>query len=40
LIVENLGDMSAVSGKRVQIFAFPLKITGSDAGHVRVVAQV
>jgi kynurenine formamidase len=40
LIIENLGDMSAVSGKRAQIYAFPLKITGSDAGHVRVVAQV
>lgn len=40
LIVENLGEMGAVSGKRVEIFAFPLKITGSDAGHVRVVAQV
>ncbi len=40
LIIENLGDMSAVSGKRVHIYAFPLKITGSDAGHVRVVAQL
>jgi kynurenine formamidase len=40
LIVENLGDMSAVSGKRVNIYAFPLKIAGSDAGHVRVVAEL
>ncbi|HXP94981.1 MAG TPA: cyclase family protein [Candidatus Binatia bacterium] len=40
LIIENLGDMSAVSGKRVHVYAFPLKITGSDAGHVRVVAQL
>lgn len=40
LIIENLGDLSPVSGKRLRIFAFPLKITGSDAGHVRVVAEV
>lgn len=40
LIIENLGDLRAVSGKRLRIYAFPLKITGSDAGHVRVVAEV
>jgi kynurenine formamidase len=40
LIVENLGDLSAVAGKRLKIYAFPLKIKGSDAGHVRVVAEV
>lgn len=40
LIVENLGDLSAVAGKRCTIYAFPLKITGSDAGHVRVVAEL
>jgi len=40
LIIENLADLSSVAGKRAQIWAFPLKITGSDAGHVRVVAQV
>jgi kynurenine formamidase len=40
LIVENLGDLTAVAGKRAQIWAFPLKITGSDAAHCRVVAQV
>lgn len=40
LIVENLADLSVVAGKRVTIYAFPLKITGSDAGHVRVVAEV
>ena len=40
LIVENLGDLSSVAGKRVRIWAFPLKITGSDAAHCRVVAEV
>lgn len=40
LIIENLGDLTAVSGKRLRIFAFPLRITGSDAGHVRVVAEL
>jgi kynurenine formamidase len=40
LIIENLSDLSAVSGCRVFIWAFPLKIKGSDAGHVRVVAQI
>ena len=40
LIIENLGDLSAVHGRVDQIWAFPLKIAGSDAGHVRVVAQV
>jgi kynurenine formamidase len=40
LIVENLGDLSSLAGKRLKIYAFPLKITGSDAGHVRVVAEI
>jgi arylformamidase len=40
LIIENLGDMSAIAGKRVHVYAFPLKIAGSDAGHVRVVAEL
>lgn len=40
LIIENLADLSSVAGKRAQIWAFPLKITGSDAAHVRVVAEV
>ncbi len=40
LIVENLADLSTVHGRVQQIWAFPLKIIASDAGFVRVVAQV
>lgn len=40
LIVENLGNLSAVSGKRVMIAAFPLKIMGADGSPTRVVAFV
>lgn len=40
LIIENLSNLSAISGKRLKIYAFPIKITGSDAAAVRVVAEV
>lgn len=39
LILENLTNLGVISGKRVQLWAFPLKIEGSDAAHVRVVAE-
>ena len=40
LIGENLANLDAVSGQRVRVFAFPLKIRGGDAGHARIVAEV
>lgn len=40
LILENLTNLQEISGKRVNLWAFPLKIAGSDAAHVRVVAEV
>ncbi len=40
LIIENLTGLEQVAGQRVRIFAFPLKIQGSDAGQARVVAEV
>ena len=40
LIIENLANLEAVAGSRVQVYAFPLKIQGSDAAQARVVAEV
>ena len=39
LIIENLTNLDQVAGQRVQVYAFPLKIQGSDAGQARVVAE-
>jgi kynurenine formamidase len=40
LIIENLAALSAAANKRVQVYAFPLKIADGDAGHARVVLEV
>lgn len=40
LIIENLANLDKVAGQRVRVYAFPLSIRGSDAGHARVVAEV
>jgi kynurenine formamidase len=40
LIAENLTNVKAVEGKRVNLFAFPISIKGSDAGQARIVAEV
>lgn len=40
IIVENLGNLSAVAGKRVTISSFPLKIAGADGAPVRVTALI
>jgi kynurenine formamidase len=40
LIIENLTNLEKVAGQRVQVYAFPLKIQGGDAGQARVVAEV
>ncbi len=40
LIIENLANLAALSGRRVKVYAFPLGISGGDAGHARVVAEV
>lgn len=39
LIIENLANLAAVAGRRVRVYAFPLRIRGSDAGQARVVAE-
>lgn len=39
LIIENLADMGAAEGRRVNVFAFPLKVARGDAGHARVVLE-
>ncbi|MCL6564267.1 MAG: cyclase family protein [Firmicutes bacterium] len=40
LILENLTNLAPLAGRRVKLYAFPLKIAGGDAGLVRVVAEV
>jgi len=40
LIIENLARTRELAGRRVKLYAFPLSIRGSDAGHSRVVAEV
>jgi len=40
IIIENLGNLAAVVGKRVTIVAFPLKILGADGAPARVAAMV
>lgn len=39
LIIENLANLDQVAGRRVHVYAFPLKIRGSDAGQARVVCE-
>lgn len=38
LIIENLANLDQVAGKRLRLFAAPLKIRGGDGGYVRVFA--
>lgn len=38
LIIENLANLEAVAGKRLRLFAAPLKLKGGDGGYVRVFA--
>ena len=39
LIAENLANLASVSGRRVRVYAFPLKVRGADAGHARIIAE-
>lgn len=39
LIIENLASMRPAEGRRVQVYAFPLKVARGDAGHARVVLE-
>ena len=38
LIIENLGNLDQVAGKRLQVFAAPLKLREGDGGYLRVFA--
>ena len=38
LVIENLTNLKSVLGKKLLVFAFPLKIIGSDGSPIRVVA--
>lgn len=40
LIIENLADVQALAGRRVNLYAFPLPIKGGDAAQARVVAEI
>jgi kynurenine formamidase len=40
LIIENLTNLDRIEERRLTVYAFPLPIGGSDAGHARVVAEV
>ena len=37
-ILENLGNLKSVAGKKVFVYSFPMKIVGSSGSPVRVVA--
>jgi kynurenine formamidase len=39
LIIENLADLSRLRGRRGTVWAFPVKIRGSDAAPARVVGD-
>lgn len=40
LIIENLTNLEAISGKRARVFAFPIKYQGGDGAQTRVVAEL
>jgi kynurenine formamidase len=40
LIIENMADLRDLAGRRIKVYAFPLKIRGSDGGQARVVAEM
>lgn len=40
LILENLDDMSPIAGRMVTIYAFPMRLRGSDVTPARVVARL
>lgn len=40
LIIENLGDMSRIAGKKVTVYAMPINIKNSEVAPARVVAKV
>jgi kynurenine formamidase len=40
LIIENLANVQALAGRRVNLYAFPLPIKGGDAAQARVVAEI
>ena len=39
LIAENLTNLGAVAGERVEVNAVPLRLVGSDGSPVRVLAR-
>lgn len=39
-IIENLRNLRPASGQRVTVTAFPLPISGGDAGHARVIVEL
>jgi kynurenine formamidase len=40
LILENLDDMSPIAGRVVTLYAFPMKLRGSEVTSARVVAKL
>jgi len=40
LILENLDDMSPIAGRIVTLYAYPMKLRGSEVTPARVVARV
>lgn len=38
-IIENLANLKSVAGKKIFVYAFPLKIVGASGSPVRVVAR-
>jgi kynurenine formamidase len=40
LILENLDDMSPIAGRVVTLYAFPMRLRGSEVTPARVVARL
>lgn len=40
ILVENLTNLQAVTGQKIEFYAFPLKLAGGDGSPVRAVARV
>jgi len=40
LIAENVANLGSIVGRKTRIFALPLRVKGSDAGHARIIAEV
>jgi kynurenine formamidase len=40
LVAENLANMESITGRRVEVYGYPIKISGGDGAPVRFVAKI